>query len=120
MINIAIAAAAGTLYSVFQRHPAVARIYYARHVLREIRERRRSPGSGPLLPPRRPPQLSEFIPSARWVRSAWRLTEDEILESSGLDAVVFLRIFIFWYVLCKLCMYVCILVSRTLLCGCYI
>lgn len=33
--------------------------------------------------------------SLKWVKRAWQPSEDELLENSGLDAVVFMRIFIF-------------------------
>ncbi|XP_074274627.1 CSC1-like protein At1g69450 [Silene latifolia] len=33
--------------------------------------------------------------STTWVRAAWRLSEEELLSSSGLDAVVFIRIITF-------------------------
>ncbi|CAH9139281.1 unnamed protein product [Cuscuta epithymum] len=40
-------------------------------------------------------ELDRLLPSAGWVARAWRLTESELLSVSGLDAVVFMRIFIF-------------------------
>ncbi|KAL9226181.1 hypothetical protein vseg_002022 [Gypsophila vaccaria] len=39
--------------------------------------------------------LQRFIPNSAWVRAAWKLSEDELLSSSGLDAVVFIRIITF-------------------------
>lgn len=36
--------------------------------------------------------------SLKWVKRAWQVSEEELLENSGLDAVVFMRIFIFWLV----------------------
>ncbi|KAK6928161.1 CSC1/OSCA1-like, N-terminal transmembrane domain [Dillenia turbinata] len=39
--------------------------------------------------------LERLLPSTSWVRSAWNLSEEELLSISGLDAVVFMRIFIF-------------------------
>lgn len=39
--------------------------------------------------------IDNIVPSVGWVRSAWRLSEEDLLASSGLDGVVFLRIFVF-------------------------
>lgn len=39
--------------------------------------------------------FKRFFSSLVWVKRAWEPTEDELLQNSGLDAVVFMRIFIF-------------------------
>ncbi|KAK9750729.1 hypothetical protein RND81_02G217200 [Saponaria officinalis] len=39
--------------------------------------------------------LQRLIPHPAWVSAAWKLSEDELLSSSGLDAVVFVRIITF-------------------------
>ncbi|KAJ9563383.1 hypothetical protein OSB04_008543 [Centaurea solstitialis] len=39
--------------------------------------------------------LQRFLPSLDWIRDAVRVTEDEILSSSGLDALVVIRLFKF-------------------------
>ncbi|KAG8654164.1 CSC1-like protein At1g69450 isoform X3 [Manihot esculenta] len=39
--------------------------------------------------------LERLIPSAGWITRAWKLSEEEILSSSGLDAVVFMRVITF-------------------------
>lgn len=39
--------------------------------------------------------MRRFFSSFKWVKSAWQPSEDELLSNSGLDAVVFMRIFIF-------------------------
>ncbi|XP_061366002.1 CSC1-like protein HYP1 [Gastrolobium bilobum] len=39
--------------------------------------------------------LERLLPTAGWVRKAWELSEDEFLSTSGLDAFVFMRIFVF-------------------------
>ncbi|ONI30889.1 hypothetical protein PRUPE_1G279800 [Prunus persica] len=36
--------------------------------------------------------IERLIPSPDWVKTAWQLTEDDLLSSSGLDAVVFMRL----------------------------
>lgn len=40
--------------------------------------------------------LERFLPSTGWLVSAWSPSEDEFLAIAGLDAVVFMRIFILW------------------------
>ncbi|KAF5939849.1 hypothetical protein HYC85_021016 [Camellia sinensis] len=41
--------------------------------------------------------LERLLPTPGWVRRAWKPSEEELLASSGLDAVVFMRIVIFWF-----------------------
>jgi len=41
--------------------------------------------------------LERLIPSAGWVAKAWKLSEEELYSSSGLDGVVFMRIITFRY-----------------------
>lgn len=43
--------------------------------------------------------IDNILPSVGWVRGAWRLSEEDLLASSGLDGVVFMRIFVFWLVI---------------------
>ncbi|KAI5068985.1 hypothetical protein GOP47_0015286 [Adiantum capillus-veneris] len=62
-----------------------AYLYFARHILREKKQKA---SSGHFT-------LNSIIPSVGWVRKAWMHSEEEILESSGLDAVVYLRVFLF-------------------------
>lgn len=85
VINIALASAFFALYSVFRKQPGNANVYFAHLILRE--KRANDPSSARF-------SLANFIPSAGWVKQAWQLSEDEILHSSGLDAVVYLRIFL--------------------------
>ncbi|XP_021297717.1 CSC1-like protein HYP1 isoform X2 [Herrania umbratica] len=40
--------------------------------------------------------LERLLPSPGWVKRAWQPSEDELLSITGLDAVVFMRMFIFW------------------------
>jgi hypothetical protein len=50
---------------------------------------------------RRPPYVSvysprhPYAPLESWIAAAWRRTEDDIHAASGLDGVVFVRIFVF-------------------------
>ncbi|KAJ6823718.1 CSC1-like protein HYP1 [Iris pallida] len=39
--------------------------------------------------------IDSLLPSPGWVRAAWAVSEDDLLASCGLDAVVFIRIFVF-------------------------
>ncbi|XP_057436035.1 CSC1-like protein HYP1 [Lotus japonicus] len=39
--------------------------------------------------------LESLLPTAGWVRRAWEPSEDEFLSTAGLDAFVFMRIFVF-------------------------
>lgn len=39
--------------------------------------------------------LERLLPSPGWVKRAWQISEEEILESSGLDAVVYMRLLTF-------------------------
>ncbi|KAH9606972.1 hypothetical protein KSS87_013747 [Heliosperma pusillum] len=66
---------------------------------------RKQPGNSYVYIPRRPPVekgfersnhfLQRLIPTPTWVRTAWKLSEEELLSTSGLDAVVFIRIITF-------------------------
>lgn len=72
-----------TLYSILRRQPTNFEVYEPRQLAEKGIQ-----------------QSSFFhiewlLPSPGWVRRAWKLTEDELLSLSGLDAVVFIRIIIF-------------------------
>lgn len=43
--------------------------------------------------------LESLLPSTGWVKRAWQPSEADLLDSLGLDAVVFLRSFIFRYLM---------------------
>ncbi|KAL2612175.1 hypothetical protein R1flu_023867 [Riccia fluitans] len=81
-INIALAFLFLLLYSIFSKQPNNAGVYFGRELLRQRR-----------LNTLKDRTLESFIPSVGWMVRAWRYTEDEVLESSGLDSLVFLRIF---------------------------
>jgi hypothetical protein len=89
-VNIGLAVLFFILYSVFRKQPANAGVYFTRHLLRE-RQRVKAAGEE-----KETFSLERLVPSAGWVKRAWDPTEEDILKSSGVDAVVFLRIFIFW------------------------
>lgn len=87
-INIGLATLFLLLYSVFRKNPRNAGVYSTRQMLREKRKEVK----------REPFSLNNLLPSPGWLVRAWNPSEDEILETAGLDAVVFLRIFKFWFV----------------------
>ncbi|KAL3829783.1 hypothetical protein ACJIZ3_018585 [Penstemon smallii] len=72
------------LYSIFIKQPSNATIYYARRV--SVNE---------VVPFDHSRSFLRYIPSFGWITSALRVSEDEILEISGLDALVLIRLFKF-------------------------
>lgn len=89
-INIGLAILFFALYSVFRKQPANAGVYFARHLLRSSKAAAGEEKKDAFT-------LDSLVPSAGWVKRAWDATEADILKSSGVDAVVFLRIFILWW-----------------------
>lgn len=87
-INIGLATLFLLLYSVFRKNPRNAGVYNTRQMLREKRKEVK----------REPFTLGNLLPSPGWLVRAWNPSEEEILASAGLDAVVFLRMFKFWSV----------------------
>lgn len=82
-INLGLCLLFFTLYSILRKQPGNITVYAPRLVAEhKIKERRQF-------------NLESLLPSAWWVRQAWQPTEEELLSLLGLDAVVFMRIFIF-------------------------
>ncbi|WCJ22186.1 Early-responsive to dehydration stress protein (ERD4) [Euphorbia peplus] len=71
------------LYSVLKKQPSNYEVYIPR-LLADGSSKRRSRFN-----------LERLIPSTGWVPRAWKLSEEELLALSGLDAVVFMRIITF-------------------------
>ncbi|TYH18841.1 hypothetical protein ES288_A05G305700v1 [Gossypium darwinii] len=71
------------LFSILKKQPSNAAIYYPRPLSK------RHPITFP------PFSLRRFIPSFSWIPRAFRVTEDEILQTNGLDALVVIRLFKF-------------------------
>lgn len=69
-----------TLYSILRKQPSNYEVYMPR-LLAEGESNTSSLFN-----------LERLIPSPDWVKTAWKLTEDDLLSSSGLDAVVFMRL----------------------------
>ena len=92
-INLALCFLFFTLYSVLRKQPWNSVVYAPRLVDKQRRKESENAASGEeddeLF------NLDMLLPSAGWVRCAWQISEDELLKRSGLDAVVFMRIFIF-------------------------
>ncbi|KAM0951425.1 putative calcium-dependent channel, 7TM region phosphate [Dioscorea sansibarensis] len=83
-INLALCIFFFTLYSVLRKQPGNIEVYAPRLVAEG--KARRSGGEF---------NIEDLLPSPGWVRRAWQPSEDDLLASCGLDAVVFMRIFIF-------------------------
>ncbi|KAL6969755.1 hypothetical protein U1Q18_029465 [Sarracenia purpurea var. burkii] len=82
-INLGLCILFFTLYSVLRKQPSNYDVYVPR-LLADGESQQRSRFN-----------LERLLPTPGWVRRAWQPSEDELLASSGLDAVVFMRIIIF-------------------------
>ncbi|OIW16892.1 hypothetical protein TanjilG_01757 [Lupinus angustifolius] len=94
-INIGLAFIILSLFSIFKKQPSNASIYYARplshHTYISFDESTST--------------FCRFLPSISWVSRAYRVTEDEIIEAHGLDALVIIRLFKFgikFFAVCSL------------------
>ncbi|KAL9239946.1 hypothetical protein vseg_014217 [Gypsophila vaccaria] len=93
-INIGVALAVLSLFSVLKKQPSTAFIYFARRLHHR-------------LPP---PSFHRFsfrrlFPSVSWIPRAFRVTETDILSHSGLDALIIFRLFNFgikFFVVCSI------------------
>ncbi|XP_010551412.1 PREDICTED: CSC1-like protein At1g69450 [Tarenaya hassleriana] len=70
------------LYSILRKQPDNYEVFLPRRLAAGTSKNRRS-------------KLARYMPSVRWISKAWRLSESELLESSGLDGVVFMRMITF-------------------------
>ncbi|KAL4600708.1 hypothetical protein ACB092_11G217600 [Castanea dentata] len=94
-INIGLALVTLTLFSIFKKQPSFAPIYYARRLSNGQQIHFHDQTFS----------CRHFLPSVSWIPRAFRVTEDEILDSSGLDALVIIRLFKFgikFFVVCSL------------------
>lgn len=83
-INIGLALITLTLFSILKKQPSNACIYYA-HRLSQCQ-----------YIPFDNSTIQRFIPSISWIsKAAFHVTEDDILQSHGLDALVIIRLFKF-------------------------
>lgn len=85
VINLGLCFIFFTLYSVLRKQPGNITVYAPRLVS----ERKRQEGDQF--------NLERLLPAttAGWVRKAWETSEEEFLSTAGLDAFVFMRIFVF-------------------------
>ncbi|XP_019458484.1 PREDICTED: CSC1-like protein RXW8 [Lupinus angustifolius] len=81
-INIAICVVLFSLYSVLRKQPGNVSVYFGQRLSSQHSRRLDQ-------------CLERFVPSPSWILKAWETTEDEILATGGLDAVVFVRILVF-------------------------
>eukprot|EP01018_Ginkgo_biloba_P006585 Gb_06755 [translate_table: standard] len=82
-VNIGLCILFFSLYSILRKQPGNYYVYFPRKL---AKEQANLQGSF---------SLERLVPSASWIMEAWKLSEQELLTVAGLDAVVFLRIFIF-------------------------
>ncbi|XP_038893317.1 CSC1-like protein At3g54510 isoform X2 [Benincasa hispida] len=80
-INIGLAFIVLSIFSILKKQPSNAAIYYARRLALGHRISFE------------PFTFHRLIPSVAWIPRAFRLSEDEILSSGGLDALVTIRLF---------------------------
>ncbi|XP_043690686.1 CSC1-like protein At3g54510 isoform X3 [Telopea speciosissima] len=81
-INIGLALIVLSQFSVLKKQPSNAPVYYSRRLARKDQI---SFDEGFTL--------SRLLPSVSWIPRAFRVSEEEILETSGLDALVVIRLF---------------------------
>ncbi|XP_073286438.1 CSC1-like protein HYP1 [Primulina huaijiensis] len=82
-INVALCLLFFILYSILRNQPRNDDIYIPRLVAEEKVEHEEEF------------RVVRLLPSFKWVKKAWKPSEEELLSNSGLDAVVFMRIFTF-------------------------
>ncbi|XP_062214990.1 CSC1-like protein RXW8 [Phragmites australis] len=82
-INIGLCVLFLSLYSILRKQPQNVKVYFGRRIAEEHNQLREA-----FI-------LERFVPSTSWIVKSLRCTEDEILATAGLDAVVFNRILVF-------------------------
>ncbi|XP_010511974.1 PREDICTED: CSC1-like protein At1g69450 [Camelina sativa] len=70
------------LYSVLRKQPRNYEVFLPRRLAAGTSKRRRN-------------KVARYIPSVKWIWKSWRPSEKELMESSGLDGVVFMRMITF-------------------------
>ncbi|PIN02990.1 hypothetical protein CDL12_24490 [Handroanthus impetiginosus] len=83
-INIGLAFLILTLFSILRKQPSNAPIYYARRLSQHRRVSFHSRFA-----------FWRLLPSIGWIRRALAVTEEEILDTCGLDVLIFIRLFKF-------------------------
>ncbi|WVZ60085.1 hypothetical protein U9M48_010151 [Paspalum notatum var. saurae] len=82
-INIGLCVLFLSLYSILRKQPQNVKVYFGRRIAEENNRLRDA-----FI-------LERFVPSPSWIVKSLRCTEDELLATAGLDAVVFNRILVF-------------------------
>ncbi|CAI9764741.1 unnamed protein product [Fraxinus pennsylvanica] len=93
-INIGLALLILTVFSILRKQPSNSTIYYPRRLSQHHR-----------LSFDRHLTLRRLLPSVEWIRRAYSVSEEEILETCGLDVLVLIRLFKFginFFVVCSL------------------
>ncbi|KAL5056425.1 hypothetical protein RYX36_037107 [Vicia faba] len=91
-INIGLAFITLSLFSILKKQPSLASIYYAHR----LSHHHYIPFDS---------SFHRFLPSVSWISRAYHLTEDDFLQSHGLDALVIIRLFKFginFFAVCSL------------------
>ncbi|PIN09389.1 hypothetical protein CDL12_18022 [Handroanthus impetiginosus] len=88
-INIGLAFLILTLFSILRKQPSNAPIYYARRLSQHRRVSFNSRFA-----------FWRLLPSIGWIRRALAVTEEEILDTCGLDVLIFIRLFKFGHKHC--------------------
>ncbi|VVA20073.1 PREDICTED: CSC1 [Prunus dulcis] len=83
-INLGLCLLFFTLYSVLRKQPSNLEVYAPRLVAAKEGSEQKNGFN-----------FERLLPTAGWVKRAWQPSEDELLSVTSLDAVVFIRIFIF-------------------------
>ncbi|KAG8391144.1 hypothetical protein BUALT_Bualt01G0157300 [Buddleja alternifolia] len=92
-INIGLALLILTLFSILRKQPSNAPIYYARRLSQHG-----------VVSFHRGFTFRRLLPSVGWIRRALGVTEEEILDTCGLDVLIFIRLFKFginFFVVCS-------------------
>ncbi|KAA8537311.1 hypothetical protein F0562_027002 [Nyssa sinensis] len=93
-INIGLAMIILSLFSILKKQPSNACIYYARRLSLKH-----------YIPFEHSFTIHRFLPSVSWITRAIRVTEEEIIETGGLDALIMIRLFKFgihYFLVCSL------------------
>ena len=94
-INIGLCILFLSFYSVLRKQPQNVKVYFGRRIAEQHKRLR-----GAFI-------LERFVPSPSWIVRSLQCTEDEILSTAGLDAVVFNRVLVFrciYFYFCFLCL----------------
>eukprot|EP00262_Sarcandra_glabra_P013895 TRINITY_DN3939_c0_g1_i1.p1 TRINITY_DN3939_c0_g1~~TRINITY_DN3939_c0_g1_i1.p1 ORF type:complete len:718 (+),score=77.48 TRINITY_DN3939_c0_g1_i1:103-2256(+) len=83
-INLGLSILFFSLYSILRKQPGNVNVYVPRLV-----------AEGKFRQQDEEFSLERLLPHPGWLSTAWHLSEDQLLATSGFDALVFMRLFIF-------------------------